>query len=300
MPLFVVRVTEVNEALQHMQRVVDAVALTELARTAHVVEFGIFQQDADVVVVAETFEQLAEGNVVETDQPFGPAETPHIGQARPHEAAVGGHDGRLVGLQHEPLRSVAARRNLDRPLHQRRLERRTVVVVGIDVEGRTEHPHVVLPGLDDKRLALIVRHLEIALAAERHPTRTPSERRRILQPALRIEPHLRTVGEPQLDTLSGGNDHLLHPPVGNHAAREEDSREADQQQDAGRRTAHAPCRQPSPERGTARRPSSGMEQQCAPQPPLFEVEAVIFGRSLRPLHDPPLLVGGRVAVEIAI
>mgnify|MGYP003285534532 FL=1 len=48
MPLFVVRVTEVNEALQHMQRVVDAVALTELARTAHVVEFGIFQQDADV------------------------------------------------------------------------------------------------------------------------------------------------------------------------------------------------------------------------------------------------------------
>ena len=72
MPLFVVRVTEVNEALQHMQRVVDAVALTELARTAHVVEFGIFQQDADVVVVAETFEQLAEGNVVETDQPFGP------------------------------------------------------------------------------------------------------------------------------------------------------------------------------------------------------------------------------------
>ena len=49
MPLFVVRVTEVNEALQHMQRVVDAVALTELARTAHVVEFGIFQQDADVV-----------------------------------------------------------------------------------------------------------------------------------------------------------------------------------------------------------------------------------------------------------
>lgn len=57
MPLFVVRVTEVDEALQHMQRVVDAVALPELARTAHVVEFGIFQQDADVVVVAETFEQ---------------------------------------------------------------------------------------------------------------------------------------------------------------------------------------------------------------------------------------------------
>ena len=190
-------------------------------------------------------------------------------------------------------------------VHQQAARRQcdlVIFVLGISmhVEGRTEHPHVVLPGLDDKRLALIVRHLEIALAAERHPTRTPSERRRILQPALRIEPHLRTVGEPQLDTLSGGNDHLLHPPVGNHAAREEDSREADQQQDAGRRTAHAPCRQPSPERGTARRPSSGMEQQCAPQPPLFEVEAVIFGRSLRPLHDPPLLVGGRVAVEITI
>ena len=88
---------------------------------------------------------------------------------------------------------------------------RHLLVVGVDIEFRSEHLDRYVVGLDREGCRSIVRHLEESLAAHQpHLAATACEAFGIAQLAARIERHGRTVGQQHPQMLARRHLHAPH------------------------------------------------------------------------------------------
>lgn len=170
-------------------------------------------------------------------------------------------------------------------------------LVSIDVEARAEHLNLTGERLNHERPAGVTADIEQRLARKPYLPGISCEKRRIFDLGPRIEPHIGTVLQREIDALSFGRSHAGHKIrpapllIGNISPTD-----ADGQYNDGRRLYGIP-RYTAPIQQTAARGLflRSEQQQCIVHSAFAVEDTPVFLIGIEPLHQTPLFVGGGFA-----